>query len=550
MPSSESDPQPSKPDTETSALPKNDTEPQGTVRFIKWSLRKLGVSSRYLARHSFRTAGHLLRALAYGFAGSTLMLIAIGVTFLNGRPDLSDWHTLKLHEEFDDKSPDRSFTDYLEREDRLFAEMDEEIYGPAPQAIEGVIHRYQPGSLANPREFERDWNRTFEMVPNEGIPATAGILLLHGMSDSPYSLLHLGEAFHARGAHVIGLRIPGHGTIPSGLTRVEWEDMAAAVRLAMRHLGDENGPDVPLYLVGYSNGGALSVNYALESLEEEELPTASGIVLLSPAIGVTPMAAIAPWQARLGRLLGLQKLAWNSINPEYDPYKYVSFAVNAGYQVRRLTIELGEKLEQQAREGRLNELPPILAFQSIVDSTVSTPALIERLFALLPAGKHELVLFDINRSAGLGGLLRGDPTATVDSLIARDDAPYALTLIGNRDSSARDIVTRSFGKEGILDGEPQALATEWPRGVYSLSHVALPFPGVDPFYGNPDLFPEAASPLNLGNLSLRGENGVLRISPADQLRLRWNPFYPYLESRVLDFFALPGEPTSSGSAVP
>src|SRR4030088_3017231 len=39
---------------------------------------------------------------------------------------------------------------------------------------------------------------------------------------------------HARSssAWVIGLRLPGHGTVPSGLTIRRWQDMAAAVRLA------------------------------------------------------------------------------------------------------------------------------------------------------------------------------------------------------------------------------------------------------------------------------------------------------------------------------
>ena len=41
--------------------------------------------------------------------------------------------------------------------------------------------------------------------------------------------------------------------------------------------------------------------------------------------------------------------------------------------------------------------------------------------------------------------------------------------------------------------------------------------------------------LRLGNVALRGERGVLQISPSDQLRLRWNPFYSYLEKRVLGF---------------
>ena len=52
---------------------------------------------------------------------------------------------------------------------------------------------------------------------------------MHGMSDSPYSLRALGQRFHREGYHVVGLRLPGHGTVPSGLLKTTWKDMAAAV---------------------------------------------------------------------------------------------------------------------------------------------------------------------------------------------------------------------------------------------------------------------------------------------------------------------------------
>jgi hypothetical protein len=35
--------------------------------------------------------------------------------------------------------------------------------------------------------------------------------------------------------------------------------------------------------------------------------------------------------------------------------------------------------------------------------------------------------------------------------------------------------------------------------------------------------------------ALRGERGALQINAADMLRLRYNPFYPYMERRLLEF---------------
>ena len=46
------------------------------------------------------------------------------------------------------------------------------------------------------------------------------------------------------------------------LTAVDWETWLAATRLAVREATRLAGADVPLHLVGYSNGGALALKYA------------------------------------------------------------------------------------------------------------------------------------------------------------------------------------------------------------------------------------------------------------------------------------------------
>ncbi len=123
---------------------------------------------------------------------------------------------------------------------------------------------------------------------------------------------------------------------PSALKYTTADDMTAAVRLAMHHMKSVMG-ERPIFIIGYSNGGALAVNYALEAIEDTTLPVPAGLVLMSPEIGISRAAAYANWQARVGDLLGLDKLAWSSVLPEFDPYKYNSFAVNAGEQAWQMT---------------------------------------------------------------------------------------------------------------------------------------------------------------------------------------------------------------------
>lgn len=493
------------------------------------------IPSRWLYR--------VLKAVSYGTVGALLVLLVVGVLYLNGRPDLSVWHTVDLDQEFTTRSEVTDFAGYLALEQRLFEQLDRQVYRDDEQRS-GLIDRYVRGSLSDPGRWSPNWNRSFEL---KSASPRGAVLLLHGMSDSPYSLRALGQTLHDQGYSVLGLRLPGHGTAPSGLVELRWQDMAAAVRLAVKHLKEQVG-DLPLYLVGYSNGAALAVHYALSTLQRPELPKSDGLVLISPAIGVTPAAAFAVWQARLGHLLGLDKLAWNSILPEYDPFKYNSFAVNAGDQVYRLTSEIQSQIDALNDSGELAQFPPLLAFQSAVDATVSTGALIEGLFSRLPPtsneSRHELVLFDIDREAIIAPIIKDGVVADVVSLLRDTPRNYVLSVVTNEHTDSRqvEVISQVPGAAAPRHLDP---GLQWPRGLYSLAHVALPFAPDDPVYAQ---HPGRPSPgISLGNMALRGERGVLRISASELLRLRWNPFYSYLERRALGFIG-GAEATALGAA--
>jgi len=484
-----------------------------------------------MSRSAAKFLRFIIRAVGYGTAGAAVAVIAVYVAFIESKPDLSPWHELFLDGEFTTESDVQDFAGYLALGERLFQKLDSEIFGRTRPQDRRAINRYFRGSLSDPNSQDRNWNRTFELKTQTPV---AGVLLLHGMSDSPYSLRTLGEKLHESGAWVTGLRLPGHGTIPSGLTDFRWEDMAAAVKLAMQHLLEQVA-DKPLYIVGYSNGGALAVHNVLESLLGNDQPPVAKIVLVSPAIGVSPAAAFAVWQARLGHLLGLEKLEWTDILPEYDPFKYNSFAVNAGDQVYRLTSRIRDDIAVLSAAGKLDDLPPILAFQSVADATVSVSAVVETLFARLPQGDHKLIMFDINRLQEFQPLIGNDEGPRVESLLARAAPNFTLSFLTNETpTSHRIIAVRRRPDDPQIKRHP--LDLEWPRDVFSLAHVALPFAPDDPLYGIEP--PQQSGSLFLGAMAMRGENGTLQLTPAAMLRLRWNPFYDYLERQTLDFLGL------------
>lgn len=128
--------------------------------------------------------------------------------------------------------------------------------------------------------------------------------MVHGMSDSPYALRTLGKALHQRGYWAVGMRMPGHGTAPSGLRYISRHDMTAAVRIGMKHL-DKKVKGMPVHMVGYSTGAALSVEFALDALEGKTSPVPGSLVLVSPALGIHPTAGLASFMDSMSVLPGL-----------------------------------------------------------------------------------------------------------------------------------------------------------------------------------------------------------------------------------------------------
>lgn len=126
------------------------------------------------------------------------MILGFAALVQRSTPDLSRWHTVTLHEEFEaDRARDGfNWDDYLALEDRLFTELDERIVRPSAEDANPAWNRYAPGGRNNPETFPVNWNRSVEL-PVDG--PTGGALLIHGLTDSPYSLRRTAEILHGRG---------------------------------------------------------------------------------------------------------------------------------------------------------------------------------------------------------------------------------------------------------------------------------------------------------------------------------------------------------------
>lgn len=204
---------------------------------------------------------------------------------------------------------------------------------------------------------------------------------------------------------------------PPALTAVDREEWIATTRLAVREATRLVGDDAPLHVVGYSNGGALALKYALDSLEDKSLRRPQQVILLSPMIGVTAFARFAGLAGLPSVFPAFARAAWLNVVPEFNPYKYNSFPVKAARQSWLLSQALQQQIVQEAQRQRLSELAPVLTFQSVMDSTVSTQAVVDSLYRYLPDNGSELVIFDINQAANLRALFRPSLYSAVNTLL-------------------------------------------------------------------------------------------------------------------------------------
>jgi alpha-beta hydrolase superfamily lysophospholipase len=448
---------------------------------------------------------------------------------------LEPWHTYVPHELHAKDLAQADWPRYIAAENAAFDEVRTHVTQRLPEEDRLPANRYFEGSPVYPPKLPTDWNHSYIMEP-EGTPKGV-VVLLHGLTDSPYSLRHVARRYRQDGYVAIAIRLTGHGTVPAGLSDVQWEDWSEATRLAVREARRRVGPDRPLHIVGFSNGGALALKYALDALDDKTLARPDRLILFSPMIGVTAFARLAGFVGWPAVFPPFAKAAWLDIVPEFNPFKYNSFPVNGGRQSSLLTRALQDQISTLARANRLNELPPTLTFQSVVDFTVSTRAIVTAFYQQLPQNGSELVLFDINRSAKFGTLLRPSADTMLSRLLPNPPRNFRTVVITNADDNRPEVVERVV-EAGATTEQVRELGLVYPMEVYSLSHVAIPFPIDDSLYGmQPDITDNYG--VQLGALALRGERGTLTVTLDSLIRMSSNPFFPYMMERIDEVIAAP-----------
>ncbi len=468
--------------------------------------------------------------LKFGLGAAALILATVfavrAVDSMRGEP-LSLWHSYVPKDAKAAEIDAMDWAAWMARESSLFQSIRTDVTDKLPDADRIPQNRYFANSPVNPANLETDWNRSFILMPAGSPEAVAkgAVVLLHGLTDAPYSLRHIALAYQARGWVAVGIRMPGHGTVPAGLTKASMADWQAATRLAVRE-AQRLAPGKPLHFVGYSNGGALAITHALESGTNAAIGKPDRIILFSPMIGLTQFARFAGLASWPAIIPAFNRAAWLGTVPEYNPYKYNSFPVKAAVESNALTADLRRRLEAAVADGSIARFPQVIAFQSAVDSTVSARAVVSGLFDRLPANGSTLVLFDVNRAAPVGPLLR--PAASAAILAVQSPPPhrYRTIVVENAAANSLAAVARTL-EPGSTTADVAPLPTPFPANIYSLGHIALPFPLTDGLYGlTPD--PADRQGAQLGALAVRGESGQLGANITALTRISSNPFFPLI----------------------
>lgn len=186
------------------------------------------------------------------------------------------------------------------------------------------------------------------------------ILLIHGLTDSPFLFHDLAGYFYQQGFNVRSLLLPGHGTAPADLINVKYQQWQQAAQYGIeRTVADFE----EVYLGGFSTGGALIFDYLMHRNEVSN--HIKGLLMWSPASAAkNKHAGLARYVAQIPFVTWLDKEA------DSDFAKYESFPFNAGGQVHSLM----KRIDVTQRKPLKGHDIPLMMIVSEADQTIDTNA--------------------------------------------------------------------------------------------------------------------------------------------------------------------------------
>jgi len=180
-----------------------------------------------------------------------------------------------------------------------------------------------------------------------------GVLLSHGFTGSPASLVPCAHYLPEQGLGVSVPRLPGHGTRWQDMQRTTWADWYDEITRAFEKLRADHDKVV---VAGLSMGGALALRLAADRGREVE-----GLILVNPAVNIDR------WDVKLLPVLkhvvpAMPGVANDIKKPGVDEHGYSRTPLKAAHSML------------QGYKALCSDLPrvtcPVLFFRSVEDHVV------------------------------------------------------------------------------------------------------------------------------------------------------------------------------------
>jgi carboxylesterase len=210
------------------------------------------------------------------------------------------------------------------------------------------------------------------------------VLVLHGFTGSPWDVRPLGEVLAARGYHVRGICLPGHGVSPEAMLGVTWRDWERAATAALSDLSSHRR----IFVAGLSMGALLALILAAQAPERVE-----GLALLAPAMRFRgPLLPVLHALSRVPFSDRLQRWVTKSATDLADPLALAEAPILHRWPMQRLR-DLWT-IQDRARAGLGRVRAPTLVALSSQDHVVSPEGAEELAHALIHARQVSLMRFE------------------------------------------------------------------------------------------------------------------------------------------------------------
>lgn len=281
----------------------------------------------------------------------------------------------------------------------------------------------------------------FELRQNNNHKA---VLLIHGLTDSPFTYHDLAQIYFQQGYTVRTLLLPGHGTAADALSNINAKQWQQATAYAIKRTVKDFDQVI---LGGYSTSAALLLNYLTVQPVDSKI---KALMLFSPATEPhNKNGWLAKWIDRI------PFINWIDKDADIDFAKYESFPFNAATAADDAmhSIALSTLIKRP--------LPnlPIFSVMSDVDTTIDTRASLQLLTAL-----HDV---------------KARPANRLDTLVYYGDATK---------------ITRDFPDDYTLLN-PQCKSSTC-KNIHGISHIAVVNSPNNPYYGIADVYRNCGSYLD------------------------------------------------------